>query len=62
MLENVREVIEMSDNIENHFGHKIVVGIYGNPKNPHNASVECETCCCVIIELYDVSSCLNITR
>jgi hypothetical protein len=52
----------MSDNIENHFGHKIVIGTYGNPKEPANVSVECETCNCVIIELYDYPSGLNITR
>jgi hypothetical protein len=52
----------MSDDLKNHFGHELVVGVYGNPQNPHNVSVECKTCHCVIIELYDAVVGLNITR
>lgn len=40
------------EDLKRHYGHKIVVAIYGKDRKvtqAQNASVECETCCEVLL-------------
>ena len=36
-----------------HVGHNIVCVYYGNPDNPADICIECETCNCVLVSAED---------
>ena len=36
-----------------HVGHDIVCVAYGDPREPDDVCIECETCCCVLISCED---------
>ena len=36
-----------------HVGHDIVCVAYGDPREPDDVCIECETCCCVLISCAD---------
>ena len=36
-----------------HVGHNIVCVAYGDPREPDDICIECETCCCVLISCED---------
>ena len=42
--------MSLYEKIKEHFGHEIVVAVYGDLEDPVNAAVECETCGCVIVD------------
>lgn len=42
-----------------HVGHDIVCVTYGDPNNPSDVCIECETCCCVLISGEDFEEDLN---
>jgi len=38
------------EGLKNHIGHVIMCVAYGDPEDPHNVAVECETCGEVLID------------
>ena len=43
----------MYEKLREHFGHKIVIAMYGNEDNPIEFTIECEDCCCVLVSSED---------
>jgi len=39
----------MMEKLYPHVGHDIVCVTYGDPENPHDVCIECETCGCVLV-------------
>lgn len=38
------------NDLKGHIGHKIVCQPYGDPRDPVNIAIECETCNCILID------------
>lgn len=43
----------MYNKLREHFGHHIVIAMYGNEDNPIEFTIECEDCCCVLVSSED---------
>jgi hypothetical protein len=38
------------DILKQHFGHHVVVALYGDPDDPVDVCLECEDCGCVLLD------------
>jgi len=61
MDERIEHTNWMRIKLRPHVGHNIACVVYGNPDNPADICIECETCNCVLVsaEDYDESDLRN---